>query len=42
MARCIQCGRYSLWLNGKIIYPEESGIPIPNPDLDNDIREDYL
>ena len=41
-ARCNHCDGYSLWLHEKMIYPEESGIEIPNPDLRNDIKGDYI
>jgi len=42
MARCSHCNEYSLWLNDKMIYPEESGISMPNPDLRDDIKADYI
>lgn len=42
IARCSHCNRYSLWLNDKMIYPEESGIQMPNPDLRDDIKADYI
>jgi hypothetical protein len=41
IAWCARCERYSLWLNDKMIYPEESGIRMPNPDLRGDIKDDY-
>ncbi len=41
-ARCTHCEKYSLWYNGNLIYPEDSGVPLPNPDLQDDIKEDYL
>ena len=40
-AWCTHCGQYSLWLKEKMIYPEESGIQMPNPDLRDDIKDDY-
>ena len=40
-AECSHCNKYSLWLNGKMIYPEDSGVPLPNPDLSKDIIDDY-
>ena|SRR3989338_7747134 len=40
-AECSHCGKFSLWLNGQMIYPEDSGVPLPNPDLSKDIIEDY-
>ncbi len=41
IAWCTHCSQYSLWLNDKMIYPEESGIQMPNPDLRDDIKDDY-
>ena len=42
IAWCARCERYSLWLKEKMIYPEESGIQMPNPDLRDDIKADYI
>ncbi len=39
---CAHCGNYSLWLEERMLYPEASGIPMPNSDLDEDIKTDYL
>ncbi len=39
---CLHCQKFSLWLVGKMIYPEMSGIQPPNQDLDEDIIEDYI
>ena len=39
---CTHCNNFSLWLSERLIYPEISGIQIPNPDLRDDIKEDYL
>ncbi len=41
IAWCAHCDQYSLWLKEKMIYPEESGIRMPNPDLRDDIKDDY-
>lgn len=38
---CHKCKDYSLWRNKKIIFPDSSGITIPNIDLDLEIQEDY-
>lgn len=35
---CEHCGRESIWLNGRMIYPNVDGGPPPNPDLPEDIR----
>jgi endogenous inhibitor of DNA gyrase (YacG/DUF329 family) len=42
IATCSRCGKLSYWINDKIIYPEETGIPNPNEDLDEEIKTDYL
>lgn len=39
---CSHCGKYSIWHQWKMIFPEFSGIEPPNPDLDMDIQRDYL
>lgn len=41
-AVCSHCQKYTLWHFEKIIYPEDSGVRPPNPDLKEDILEDYL
>jgi len=41
-AVCPHCDKYSIWHSEKIIYPESTGVPLPNPDLQDDIKEDYL
>jgi hypothetical protein len=39
---CDHCHEISLWLDDNIIYPDSSGIQLPNSDLRNDIKSDYL
>jgi hypothetical protein len=41
-AICAHCSRYSVWLRGQMIYPENIGVAPPNGDMREDIREDYL
>jgi hypothetical protein len=41
-ARCSHCKDYTLWHFGKMIYPEDSGVPPPSEDLSEGIRADYL
>ncbi|MFA4834403.1 MAG: DUF4145 domain-containing protein [Patescibacteria group bacterium] len=38
---CKHCEKYSLWRNGKMIYPEIVSVEFPNIDLSDDIKEDY-
>ena len=42
LAQCTRCNSYTLWHFEKMIYPEDSGVQPPNPDLRDDIKEDYL
>ena len=39
---CTHCTDFSLWLDGKMIYPNDVSVPLPNPDLNKDIIDDYL
>jgi hypothetical protein len=39
---CAHCNGYAIWYKKKIISPESSGAPYPNPDLVEDIKQDYL
>ena len=41
-AYCSKCTKYSLWLDEKMIHPRSSNIPMPNPDLYDDVKLDYL
>jgi len=42
LAKCTHCEDYTLWHFEKMIYPEDSGVQPPNPDLLDDIKQDYL
>jgi len=42
VAFCRNCKEYSIWHFERMIYPEDSGAPPPNKDLQQDIRDDYL
>ena len=39
--RCSSCNELSIWIFSEIIWPLESGVPRPNPDLPDDVRSDY-
>lgn len=39
---CSHCKKYSIWHDGKMIFPEFAGIEPPNSDLDPSIEDDYL
>lgn len=42
IATCQSCHRFTLWLKEELIYPDASPAPVPNEDLPDDIRRDYL
>jgi len=41
-AICSHCNGLTLWTNSYIVYPASSSVPLPNLDLPEDIRNDYL
>lgn len=38
---CTHCGRYSIWYEEQMVYPDFSGIEQPNEDLTDEIKDDY-
>ena len=38
---CEHCNDYIIWLSGTMIFPDALTSPPPNPDLDEDIQNDY-
>jgi hypothetical protein len=40
-AQCAHCGQETVWKNQRMIYPDSSPAPSPNPDLPEDIKADY-
>jgi Domain of unknown function (DUF4145) len=42
IAECHHCGLFSIWLNGRMVYPDMNTTPPPNEDLPADVKEDYL
>jgi hypothetical protein len=38
---CFHCGAPSLWHLDRMVYPTLGGVEAPNPDLRQDIRDDY-
>lgn len=42
IATCVSCEESTLWVNKKIIYPKKATVPLPNEDLDEDIKALYL
>ncbi len=39
--RCGSCHELSIWIFSEMIWPSKSGVPLPNPDLPDDVRRDY-
>lgn len=42
VCHCNHCSKYSLWVNYKMIYPNQTLVDFPNADLPDDIKVDYL
>lgn len=40
-ALCSHCGNFSLWYNEKMVYPFAGNAELANPDLPDDIKNDY-
>ena len=41
VAQCNHCGQHSFWQDEKMIFPFTGTAPLPNPDLPDEIKEDY-
>jgi hypothetical protein len=41
LARCAHCRRFTIWQDGRMIFPDSSSAPLPNSDLPEDIHADY-
>lgn len=39
---CDACDDFQLWLGQRMILPDRPPVPPPNPDLNDDIKRDYL
>jgi hypothetical protein len=39
---CRKCTEFSLWFRERMFHPDLPGVPIPNQDLPEEIRADYL
>lgn len=42
VANCRRCNKLSIWFNKSMIYPNISLVQIPNQDLPEDVKKDYL
>lgn len=41
LAQCAACEKYSLWVEGQMIYPPSLNAPLANPDLPESCQEDF-
>lgn len=41
MARCTACDRESIFVNGKLIFPQQSAAPVPSSDLPQELQKDF-
>lgn len=41
VSRCLRCEKQAVWLDGEMLYPDQTPAPVPNPDLPEDIKDDY-
>lgn len=42
VAFCRQCGKHSLWHEGKMLYPIFSTAPLPSEDMPKEVADDFL
>lgn len=42
ISKCEHCHKNIFWFNNSIIYPNQSFIEVPNEDLSNEIKNDYI
>lgn len=42
VATCSSCEEFTLWVNEEIIYPKKTTVPVPNEDLDENIKALYI
>ncbi len=42
ISKCEHCGEKMIWLDGEIVYPKKIIVDLPNDDLSEDIKKDYL
>ncbi|MBC8224374.1 hypothetical protein H8E65_07290, partial [Candidatus Bathyarchaeota archaeon] len=42
LGTCEKCGRFSLWIDGEMIYPPSADLPLPRVEMPEGVREVYL
>jgi hypothetical protein len=41
ICHCTHCNEQTIWKDGKMVYPDSSPAPLPNPDLPDGIKADF-
>ena len=41
ICRCDRCGKFSIWISEKLLFPPSLTSPPPNPDIPEDIKVDF-
>jgi hypothetical protein len=42
VTKCVHCSKIAVWKEAKMIFPRKMIVALPNPDLQDDIKSDYL
>ena len=42
LGTCERCSRFSLWIDGEIIYPPSADLPLPRMEMPDEVKEVYL
>ena len=42
LGTCEKCSRFSLWIDGEMIYPPSADLPLPRMEMPEEVREVYL
>jgi endogenous inhibitor of DNA gyrase (YacG/DUF329 family) len=41
VVHCGHCLKYTVWVKDKMVYPFSGTAPLPNPDMPDDVKQDY-
>jgi hypothetical protein len=41
-SKCQYCGKFSVWISGKMYFPDKGNAPQPNPDMPDEVKNLYL
>jgi len=42
IAECDHCGKHTFWQDGKMFFPNSGTAPLPNSDLPDNVKDDYI